>query len=74
MAQNREQIIRKYRAIAALPDALFAFTFPLRRMAVRRLGVGAGGRVLDMGCGSGASFAFLRAAVGPTGQIIGGGY
>jgi ubiquinone/menaquinone biosynthesis C-methylase UbiE len=71
MAQRPDEIIRKYRAVANLPDFLFAFTFPLRRQAVARLGLAPGDRVLDMGCGSGANFPYLTAAVGPTGEVIG---
>lgn len=68
---NYERIIGRYRRIAALPDALFFFTFPLRRHAVDRLRLAAGARVLEVGCGSGANFADLQRAVGPSGRIVG---
>lgn len=71
MAARPDEIIRKYRAVAYLPDFLFAFTFPLRRRAVARLGLAPGARVLDMGCGSGANIPYLVDAVGPTGEVVG---
>jgi len=65
------RIIERYRRIAALPDALFFFTFPLRKQAVAQLQLTPGGRVLEVGCGSGANFASLVRAVGPEGQVVG---
>ncbi len=65
------QIIARYRRVAQLPDGLFFFTFPIRRDAVRRLGLVPGGSVLEVGCGSGANFPFLLEAVGSTGQVVG---
>jgi len=65
------QIIDRYRRVAHLPDGLFFFTFPLRRHAVRRLGLVAGGSVLEVGCGSGANFPYLLQAVGPAGRVVG---
>ena len=53
MTEHRSEIIRKYRHVAHLPDGLFAFTFPLRRLAIQRLALKPGERVLDMGCGAG---------------------
>ena len=43
----------------------------LRRDAVAQLGLPPGATVLDVGCGTGASFAHLVSAVGPTGRVIG---
>ncbi len=71
MAEHRDQIIHKYRAVAHAPDFLFAFTFPLRRLAVKRLELRTGSRVLEIGCGSGANFPYLVQAVGPTGKVVG---
>jgi ubiquinone/menaquinone biosynthesis C-methylase UbiE len=42
-----------------------------RRNAVARLNLPAGGRVLDIGCGTGRSLRYLREAVGPGGRIYG---
>jgi tRNA A58 N-methylase Trm61 len=44
---------------------------PLRRLAVERLKLRDGDHVLDMGCGTGASFGVLRSAVGTRGRITG---
>ncbi|MEN8161839.1 MAG: methyltransferase domain-containing protein, partial [Myxococcota bacterium] len=42
-----------------------------RKRAVAALELRAGQTVLDVGCGTGASFARLVAAVGPTGRVVG---
>jgi demethylmenaquinone methyltransferase/2-methoxy-6-polyprenyl-1,4-benzoquinol methylase len=71
MNDFRDKIIRKYRHMAALPDFLFGFTFPFRRMAAQHLQLPKGGRVLEVGCSSGANFRFLEEAVGAGGEIVG---
>jgi ubiquinone/menaquinone biosynthesis C-methylase UbiE len=68
---DHDEIIARYRRVAALPDGLFFFTFPLRRRAVEQLHLAPGGSVLEVGCGSGANFGFLVGAVGPTGRVVG---
>jgi ubiquinone/menaquinone biosynthesis C-methylase UbiE len=68
---DHDEIIARYRRVAALPDGLFFFTFPLRRRAIDRLQLAPGSSVLEVGCGSGANFAFLVRAVGPTGHVVG---
>jgi ubiquinone/menaquinone biosynthesis C-methylase UbiE len=65
------QIIARYRRVAQLPDGQFFFTSPIRRDAVRRLGLVPGGSVLEVGCGSGANLPFLLEAAGPAGQVVG---
>lgn len=69
--EYQERIIRKYRRLAQLPDFLFGFTFPLRRMAVERLSLLPGSKVLEVGCSSGANFSLLYEAVGAKGEIVG---
>ena len=71
MAEHREEIVRRYRPIARLPDGLFFFTFPLRQAAVQRLALPQGGRVVEIGCGSGANFPWLVQAVGSAGEVVG---
>jgi SAM-dependent methyltransferase len=55
---------RRFRHFQGLLDSA-------RRRAVGRLCLGPGKRVLDVGCGTGASFALLEEVVGPGGSIIG---
>lgn len=43
----------------------------IRRMAVEHLQLRPGQRVLDLGCGTGMSLPLLRAAVGPSGRVLG---
>jgi len=43
----------------------------LRKRAVDRLNLRRGDRVLEVGCGTGMNFSFLRDAVGPEGSIYG---
>lgn len=42
-----------------------------RRRGIDLLAVGAGATILDVGCGTGLSFPWLRAAVGASGRIVG---
>jgi demethylmenaquinone methyltransferase/2-methoxy-6-polyprenyl-1,4-benzoquinol methylase len=71
MQKYHSEIIRRYKKIASLPDYLFAFTFPLRKRAVRLLELQPGQSVLEVGCSSGANFYFLQQAVGPKGSVVG---
>lgn len=42
-----------------------------RRLGIAALNLRQGDLVLDVGCGTGLNFAGLRAAVGPTGRVVG---
>jgi ubiquinone/menaquinone biosynthesis C-methylase UbiE len=53
------------------PNFDFSFIKSLRKRAVDLLSLRSGDRVLDVGCGSGASFPFLVDAVGKSGEVIG---
>jgi ubiquinone/menaquinone biosynthesis C-methylase UbiE len=71
MAQNRDEIIRRYRMVAHIPEFLFGFTFPVRRRAIKRLEIEAGQRILEVGCGTAVNFTYLVEAVGSSGEIVG---
>lgn len=53
------------------PNFDFFFIKSLRRKAVELLNLKPGDRVLDVGCGSGASFPNLVSAVGSDGEVVG---
>jgi ubiquinone/menaquinone biosynthesis C-methylase UbiE len=62
---------RRYRQLASGYDRHARMVAPLRRRAVERLKLRDGDHVLDMGCGTGASFDALRSIVGATGRVTG---
>jgi len=62
---------RRYRQLAFRYDRHTRFVGPLRRRAIERLKLGEGDHAVDMGCGTGASFAALRSMVGATGRVTG---
>jgi len=71
---DRDVICQRYNRIAAfIPFFEYAFFIPsgLRKRAVDQLKLRRGDRVLEVGCGTGRNFPFLREAVGPEGRIYG---
>jgi ubiquinone/menaquinone biosynthesis C-methylase UbiE len=65
----------RYWDLAAIPQRLVAERTPaataMARVMARATGLAAGETVLDLGCGPGAYFRFLRAAVGESGLVVG---
>lgn len=62
--------IRRYRNRAAGYDASAERTMPLRRRTIALLELQPGEVVLDVGAGTGLSYALLREAVGETGRVL----
>jgi SAM-dependent methyltransferase len=68
---DRHAVLDLYRRRAPLYDLeLLAFE-PVRRHAIDRLALQRDQTVLDLGCGTGLSFASLEACIGPHGRIVG---
>src|SRR5580700_12204237 len=71
---DRGAVSRRYDRIAHLiPFFEWLFFLPRdwRRKAVVDLGLSRGDSVLEIGCGTGRNFPYLREAVGPAGRIYG---
>jgi len=62
---------RRYAELAATYERRVRLTSRWRPTAVRRLRLQPGDHALDVGCGTGANFPYLVAAVGPTGLVTG---
>jgi len=71
MNNYKDQIEKKYKSVAHLPEGLMSFTKDIRRVAIRQLNLMEGSRVIDVGCGTGASFPFLEEVIGNSGKILG---
>jgi ubiquinone/menaquinone biosynthesis C-methylase UbiE len=71
MRSYKEQIESKYKKIAKIPEWLLSFTEPIRKEAIGYLDLSSGSCVMDVGCGTGASFPYLEDVVGEGGKIIG---
>jgi ubiquinone/menaquinone biosynthesis C-methylase UbiE len=70
---RRHEALRKYHGGPARSfyDAESDGIEGFRRQYVGRLGLELGETVLDVGCGTGLSFAMLEEGVGPQGRVIG---
>jgi len=75
--QNESRFVASfYDRRAGYYDALvhllsLGLDFRYRRVAVKRLRVGPGDRVLDLGCGTGLDLPLLSRKTGPDGQVVG---
>ncbi|MBR8640303.1 class I SAM-dependent methyltransferase [Streptomyces tuirus] len=71
MSDDQTRVQEFFTARAADWDSRFPDDGPAYAAAVAELGLRAGDRVLDAGCGTGRALPPLRAAVGPSGVVIG---
>ena len=68
---DRSAALAQYRRRAECYDLEVAPFEPLRVRAIDALKLHEGATVLDVGCGTGLSFALLRQRIGPRGHIVG---
>ncbi|MFC8420039.1 class I SAM-dependent methyltransferase [Streptomyces sp. NPDC057236] len=71
MSDDHTHVQEFFTARAADWDRRFPDDGPVYAAAVAELGLREGGRVLDAGCGTGRALPPLRAAVGPSGTVLG---
>lgn len=71
MSDDHTHVQEFFGARAADWDSRFPDDDPAYAAAVGRLGLRAGARVLDAGCGTGRALTPLREAVGPSGVVVG---
>ncbi|MET7610595.1 class I SAM-dependent methyltransferase [Streptomyces seoulensis] len=71
MSDDHTHVQEFFTARAAGWDDKFPDDGPAYAAAVSEMGLDAGDRVLDAGCGTGRALPPLRAAVGPSGTVIG---
>lgn len=71
MSDDHTHVQEFFTARAADWDSRFPDDGPVYAAAVAELGLRVGDRVLDAGCGTGRALPPLRAAVGPSGVVVG---
>src|SRR5271166_2328891 len=67
---NRSAALDQYRSRAGNYDLELFFARPIRQRAVAMLSLKRGDVVIDVGCGTGLSFALIQERIGADGQII----
>ena len=75
---NPATVLERYTKVAPRYDGLVSFWskvafFPIeryRREAVEAMNVGEGDTVLEIGCGTGLNFSYIRERIGPSGRLI----
>ena len=67
---DTEAALAKYRLAASNYDARARLYARYSRIAVHRLALKPGARVVDVGCGTGANFKHLVDRIGPGGEVI----
>ena len=60
-----------FRTMGRISDRRIGVIDRLRAEAIQRLQLQPGNRVIDAGCGNGASFPYLLNQVGPSGEVVG---
>ncbi len=68
---DRDAALAQYRRRAGVYDLELALFEPIRRRAIAQLAPQPGVVVLDVGCGTGLSFALLEQGLGTAGRIVG---
>ncbi|MGW0362893.1 class I SAM-dependent methyltransferase [Streptomyces sp. NPDC002990] len=71
MSEDHTHVQEFFGARAADWDTKFPQDAPAFKAAVADVGLRPGDRVLDAGCGTGRALTALRAAVGPSGMVLG---
>jgi len=71
LTPNRSTALRQYRSRARIYDLELLLFEPVRHRAIDLMHLKNGDRVLDVGCGTGLSFAALEGLVGAAGSIVG---
>ncbi len=71
LTPNRSTALRQYRSRARIYDLELLLFEPVRQRAIDLLHLKHGDRVLDVGCGTGLSFAAVEGLIGPEGSIVG---
>jgi ubiquinone/menaquinone biosynthesis C-methylase UbiE len=71
MDTYKQKIEGKYKKISRIPEGLLNFTAAIRKNAIAQLNLSNGSSVMNVGCGTGASFPYLQSVVGESGRILG---